>query len=202
MKRKKPKLWLISIISALIFSVSLFWTLVFEPDLSVTGLLILLVVIVASLFTFIMSLIVLAVKNLFSKKAITNEVKIVIFWKWINIISVFSIILLSLFSLFQKKNYFYNQWAGVYPKIPELFVNLWIIFILILSIVVIYGIIKKYKMVYYSSLFQLLIITLVNALYLLKAESILHFGFLFIPVILYIFIASYIFKSKRYFGIK
>ena len=72
MKRKKPKLWLISIISALIFSVSLFWTLVFEPDLSVTGLLILLVVIVASLFTFIMSLIVLAVKNLFSKKAITN----------------------------------------------------------------------------------------------------------------------------------
>jgi len=185
MKRKKPKLWLISIISALIFSVSLFWTLVFEPDLSVTGLLILLVVIVASLFTFIMSLIVLAVKNLFSKKAITNEVKIVIFWKWINIISVFSIILLSLFSLFQKKNYFYNQWAGVYPKIPELFVNLWIIFILILS-----------------SVFQLLIITLVNALYLLKAESILHFGFLFIPVILYIFIASYIFKSKRYFGIK
>ncbi|MEK6869564.1 MAG: hypothetical protein AABX74_05000 [Nanoarchaeota archaeon] len=121
------------------------------------------------------------------------------FWKWLNIIWLFGYAHVALFNLISGGKLLALHYDMSLTNIPTWITTLSMLISFIAAIGVVYGVIKKKLIGYYSSLVQIWTILIYNLLFLIQSRSILELGIALIPTTLYGIFAYYIYKGKSYF---
>ena len=127
--------------------------------------------------------------------------KFITFWKWINIIPIVGGIIIFSLSIIKRKFILAEVWLSrISFNIPVVVMVILTIIGFFLSILIVYGIIKKKKIGLYSSYIFIAFVSIVYFIYLINSRSTFEFIVHLIGIIIHLIIGYFLYKEKNYFA--
>lgn len=123
------------------------------------------------------------------------------FFKWVNIIGIFSGMLIILASILMGENQLVRSYSQSSIAFSEPLINLIAIIGFITSVLIVYGIHYKKPIGLYASMFLIIWVVILQIITAIVIGSSIAFWFALIPIVIYSAIGYYIWKARSYFGV-